>query len=246
MSATHKTKGIVIRAIKYGETSLVVSMYTELFGLQTYMLNGVRTNSKKGMGKANLFQPACILDLVVYQNDLKNLQRISEFKWAYLYQQILFDVHKNAVALFMIELLQKCLKEPETNPELFYFIEDAFMHLDSASIAVTANFGLWFALNLAGFFGFKMEDGYNKTHAILDLQEGRFVPHIPQHAAYAEEQPSYLTSQLLKVMQPEELEQIKMNQEMRRKLLHIYEYFYALHIAEFGTLRTLPVLQTIF
>ena len=101
----HKTKGIVLRTVKYGETSLIVTMFTELFGLQSYLVNGVRTSTKKGSGKANLFQPTAILDLVVYHNELKHLNRIKEFRWHFLYQHIFSDVPKNAVALFMIELL---------------------------------------------------------------------------------------------------------------------------------------------
>ncbi|MBS1655487.1 MAG: recombination protein O N-terminal domain-containing protein, partial [Bacteroidetes bacterium] len=62
----HKTKGIVLRTVKYGETSVIVTIYTELFGIQSYLVNGVRVSSKKGSGKANLFQPSAILDMVVY------------------------------------------------------------------------------------------------------------------------------------------------------------------------------------
>ena len=113
-----KTKGIVLRTVKYGETSVIVAIFTELFGLQSYLVNGVRTSSKKGSSKANLFQPAAILDLVVYHNELKNLQRLKEFKWEHLYQHIFFNVLKNSVALFMVELLQKCLKQPESNPDI--------------------------------------------------------------------------------------------------------------------------------
>ena len=120
----HKTKGIVLRTVKYGETSLVVTMFTETLGLQSYLVNGVRTPTKKGTAKANLFQPAAILDLVAYHNEFKNLQRLKEFKWAHLYQHIFSVVRKNAVALFMIELLTKSLKQPEANAELFYFVED--------------------------------------------------------------------------------------------------------------------------
>lgn len=148
----HKTKGMVFRTVKYGETSLIVTVYTELFGVQSYLVNGVRASTKKGPGRANLFQPAAILDLIVYHNDLKHLQRIREFKWGYLYRHIFFDVIKNAVALFMVELLQKCLKQPEPNADLFYFIEDAFIHLDEAEGPVLANFPLFFTLHLAGFF----------------------------------------------------------------------------------------------
>ncbi len=82
----HKTKGIVLKTVKYGETSLIATLYTELFGIQSYLVNGVRSSSRKGPGKANLFQPAAILDLLVYHNDLRNLQRIREFNWAILYQ----------------------------------------------------------------------------------------------------------------------------------------------------------------
>src|SRR5688572_20193898 len=88
----HKTKGIVLRSVKFGETSLVVTMFTELFGLQSYLVNGVRTVSRKGSAKANLFQPSSILELEAYHNDFKNLQRLREFRWAHLYQHILSDV----------------------------------------------------------------------------------------------------------------------------------------------------------
>ena len=90
----HKTKGIVLRAVKYGETSLVLTLFTELFGLQSYIVNGVRTISKKGSSKSVFFQPSAILDLVVYHNEYKNLQRIKEYKWAHLYQHVFLRVHK--------------------------------------------------------------------------------------------------------------------------------------------------------
>ncbi len=240
-----KTKGIVLRAIKYGETSLVVTIYTELFGLQSYMVNGVRTFTKRGPGKANLFQPAAILDLVIYHNELKNLQRLKEFKWSYLYENIHFDVRKNSIALFMVELLQKSIRQPETNEALFYFIEDAFLHLDKINDTVLANYPLFFALHLTSFFGFRMSDDYSPTNNILDLQEGQFVHESPVHAHFVEGQFSYITSQLLKIMQPYELEQLKLHHEFRRSLLQAYQLYYALHIPDFGTMKTLPVLQEV-
>ena len=244
-SQLHKTKGIVLRAVKYGETSLIVTIFTELFGLQSYMVNGVRTSSKKGSGKANLFQPTAILDLVVYHNELKHLNRIKEFKWSYLYQHIFSDVPKNAVALFMIELLTKCLKQPEANPELFEFCEDAFIHLDESTGSVMANFPLFFALHLPVFFGFRISDEYSDKNSIVDLQEGMFVPGRPDHFHFLEGKQAEVTSELLKMMQPEELEQLKLNHDFRRQLLFAYETYYALHIQDFGTMKTLPVLKEV-
>lgn len=241
----HSTKGIVLKAVKFGETSLIVTIFTELFGLQSYIVSGVRTSTKKGTGKANLFQPTAILDLVVYHNELKHLNRIKEFKWHYLYQHIFSDVPKNAVALFMIELLTKCLKQPEPNPALFEFIEDAFVHLDESKETVMANFPLFFALHLPAFFGFRISDDHSGESPMLDLQEGTYVAEKPNHLHYLEGKQAEVTSELLKIMRPEELEQIKLNQDFRRQLLFAYETYYRLHIQEFGTLRTLPVLKEV-
>jgi len=244
-SQLHKTKGIVLKAVKYGETSLVVTVFTELFGLQSYLINGVRTSSKKGTGKANLFQPTAILGLVVYHNELKHLNRIKEFKWHFLYQHIFSDVPKNAVALFMIELLTKCLKQPEANPELFEFCEDAFIHLDESKGAVMANFPLYFALHLPVFFGFRISDDHSTENSILDLQEGAFVSERPDHLHFLEGKQAEITSELLKMMRPEELEQLKLNHDFRRQLLFAYETYYRLHIQDFGTMKTLPVLREV-
>jgi DNA repair protein RecO (recombination protein O) len=241
----HKTAGIVLRTVKYGETSLVVSVFTELFGVQSYLVNGVRTTSAKGPGKANLFQPAAIIDFIVYHNELKSLQRLKEFKWGYLYRHLFFDVLKNSVALFMVELLQKCLKQPEPNAELFHFAEDAFIHLDVAEESVVANYPLYFALHLTSFFGFQISDGYDTVHHTLDLQQGYFVSEQPEHLHFLEGQYSFITSQILKARRPEELREIRLNQEIRRVLLQAYQDFYRLHIQDFGVMKTLPVLQAV-
>jgi len=239
------TKGIVLRTVKYGETSVIVSIFTELFGVQSYLINGIRTATGKGGGKAILFQPSAILDMIVYHNELKQLQRIKEFKWAHLYQHILSDVKKNAVAMFMIELLTRCLKQPEANADLFNFAEDAFLSLDGSSSAVTANFPLFFALHLPVFFGLRIHDNYSEGRPFLDLKEGCFVRELPSHPYFLEERQAFITSQILKVQQPGELEDIKLNHDFRRHLLFTYESYYKLHIQDFGMLRTLPVLKEI-
>jgi len=241
----HKTKGIVLRTVKYGDTSVVVTIFTELFGLQSYIVNGVRTSTKKGSGKANLFQPAAILDLVVYHNELKHLNRIKEFKWGVLYNHILSHVPKNAVALYIIELLTKCLKQPESNPELFYFVEDCLLHLDDSAEIVMANMPLFFSIHLPFHFGFRIADNYNEENVFLDLHEGIFTSHQPKHPHFLDDKQALVTSQLLKVMQPEDLGDIKLNHDFRRNLLQRFESYYALHIQDFGTMKSLPVLKEI-
>lgn len=241
----HKTKGIVLRAVKYGETSLVVTIFTELFGVQSYLVNGVRTATKRGTGKANLFQPAAILDLIVYHNELKHLNRIKEFRWSCLYSNIFSDVPKNTVALFMVELLTKCLKQPEGNPDLFYFMEDVLLKLDESAGSVMANLPLFFALHLPLHFGFRMDDNYSSANTYLDLQEGSFVAEQPRHPHFLEDKQAEISSQLLKVQQPDELNDLRLNHEFRRHLLQRLEEYYRLHIQDFGMMKSLPVLSEV-
>lgn len=241
----HKTRGIVLRTVKYGDTSIIASLYTELFGLQSYIVNGVRAVPKKGVAKGNLFQPASVLDLVVYHSDLKNLQRLKEYKWGVIYKDLFFNVVKNSVALFMVELLQKTLKQPETNADLYHFAEDAFVHLDEADSTTVANYPLFFALHLTSFYGLHFSDRYSESSPILDLQEGEFVKEKPAHPYYLDAHHSYISSQILKTRLPHELSELKLNHETRRILLGAYQNFYALHIPEFGVMRSLSILQDV-
>lgn len=240
----HATKGIVLRTVAYGETSVIVSVYTELYGLQSYLVNGVRS-SKKSNTRGNLFQPASIVEMEVYHNELKNLQRIKEARWHYLFREILFDVHKNAVALFMTELLQKVIRQPEHNPDLYNFIEDAYIELDKADKHIALNYPLFFLLHLTAFFGFNLQDNFSADKQVLDLKEGNFVHENPLHPYYIDAAKGAYVSQLLKVMHPRELQHISLNNSIRRQLTESLLIFYALHVQDFGTIKSLPILQEV-
>jgi DNA repair protein RecO (recombination protein O) len=237
----YSTKGIVLRTVKYGETSVITGIFTEMFGIQSYIVNGVHATGKTS--KAHFFQPSSILEMQVYHSELKNLQRIKEVNWSYLYRNILSDVTKNAVALYMVELLQKCLKQPESNSDLFYFCEHAFLQLDASDVEVTANFPLYFCLQLAHFFGFRIQNNYSDERNLFNCREGNFADKILVNDHFVEAGLSYQISQLLKALQPEDLQEIKLNKNIRRTILSALENYYAFHIPEFGVMKTLPVLH---
>jgi len=242
---THKTKGIVLRSVKYGETSLITTVYTELFGIQSYIVKGVRQSSKTSAGKANYFQPAAMLDMEVYHNELKNLQFIKEYQWSYLYESVLFNVIKNAAALYMIELLQHSLKQPEANPELYYLIEDSLKQLDKGNDTLTANLPLYFTLHLATELGFQIQGEYSKQTPVLDLQEGFFVNEIPANIFYITDELARTTSQINNIHFYNDLENFHLNRNLRRQLLEAYGQYLALHIEGFGELKSLKVLQEV-
>jgi DNA repair protein RecO (recombination protein O) len=243
---THKTKGIVLRTVKYGETSVITTVYTEVFGIQSYIVKGVRQSSKRSAGKGIFFQPAAILEMVVYHNEFKNLNFIREYEWGHLYQNLLFDVVKNTVALYMVEMLQHSLKQPETNAELFYMIVDTLKQLDVANPTLTANLPLYFSLHLAGELGFRIQGTYSNKTPFLDLQEGLFVEFQPAHTYYLHKTLAEATSNLLSINFYNDLENIHLARDIRKSLIIAYQNYIALHVQDFGEIKSLPVLQEIF
>lgn len=242
---THKTKGIILRTITYGETSVITTAYTELFGIQSYIVKGIRKGSKTSQGKSTYFQPGAILDMEVYHNQLKNLQFVKEFNWGYLYEHVFFSVVKNAAALYMIELLQHSLKQPEANPELFYLVEDSLKQLDKGNDTLTANLPLYFTLHLASELGLGIQGEYNAQTPVLDLQEGAFVANTPLHPLYMVDEQAKSTSAINNIMFYNDLENIPLNRQLRRNLLAAYQQFFTLHIQDFGELRSVRVLQEV-
>ena len=239
-----KTKAIILRTTKYGETSLVVTAFTELFGVQTYMVNGVRSAKKTGL-KASLYLPASLVEMEVYHNEKTTLHRIRECNRSFVFNNVLTDIVKNSIAIFMMELLNKLLKQPEPNADLYYFCEDVLMQLDDAPAKISSNIPLFFALHVSHFFGFRIDDNYNEECNILDLQEGFFTNETPPHNFYLSDENALVTSELLKISLPTELEQIKLNHLKRRALLNKYMEYYSIHISEFGSMKTLMVLQEV-
>ncbi|MDB5190759.1 MAG: repair protein RecO [Segetibacter sp.] len=242
---THKTKGIVLRTIKYGETSIIASVYTELFGIQSYIVKGVRQAVKKGAGKSIFFQPAAILDMVVYKNEFKNLQFIKEYEWSFLYENVLFDVVKNTVAMYVVEMLQHALKQPEASPELYYLAEDTLKQLDKGNTVLTANLPLYFTLQLGGELGFRIQGEYSQSTSIVDLYEGQFVKEVPTHSYYLDALAAKATSEFLSINFYNDLETISVNRPVRRELILAYQNYIALHVQDFGEIKSLPILQEI-
>ncbi|MEO8710946.1 MAG: DNA repair protein RecO [Parafilimonas sp.] len=242
---THKTKGIVLRTIQYGETSVITSVYTELFGLQSYIVKGVRQSTKKAQSKQIYFQPAAMLEMEVYNNTLKNLQFIKEYKWSYLYNKVLFNVVRTAVAQFMIELFQYSIKQPEANPELFYLLEGSLFEADKGSDAIVANLPLYFILHLATESGFQLQGNYSEQTPIFDLLEGAYMQNEPSHVNFDSGFIAETISKLQHIKFYNDLENIKLNRQTRSQILDALLQYISFHITDFKTLKSLPVLQEV-
>src|SRR5438477_10130228 len=129
----YRTRGIVFRTIKFSESSVVSKIYTEKFGMQSYIVNSVR--SAKSKTKASLLQVMSMLEMEVYHHEHRNLNRIKEMQPMYIFTSVLFDPLKSSVGLFMMEVLNKCIHEEEANEAMFDFIAEKLHLLDQQKIS---------------------------------------------------------------------------------------------------------------
>lgn len=238
------TKGIVLRAIKYGDTSLVVTMFTQQYGVQAYMVQGVRSQ-KSQRNRAGAFQPGTLLDLVVYNQPLKNMQRIREFQPAYIYSALQENVIRNAVLLFSAEILLRLLPEQAPLPALFDFAWEYLVALDKMPLAAVGNFPLYFIMQCSRELGFDLKGDYSADTPHLNLQEGGFTHHPPAAAPFMNDEDARALSALQQAGTYTALAGVELNGDMRLRLIDWYIGFLQLHTQHLSSIRSLSVLRAI-
>ena len=244
-SSTFHTKAIILRAVAYGNTSLIVTAYTAMFGLQTYIVKGIRTSSKKQSSKASYFLVGNILDVVVYHHTQKNIQFIKEYQFAFVPKNLQQQVIKNAVVSVVIEIVLHTIKQTEANAELYHLLEQTISFCDTATPTQTANLPIAFCLQWSSLLGFGVDSQYTSTENVFDIKEGNFVANIPSHSYFVEGELASLISIINLLKSKDELDSIKLNKQVRKQLLDAMILFLQLHVEHFGNLKSIEILAII-
>lgn len=239
MAQPYKTRGIVLRNIKYGERGYVSTIYTEIYGIQAYMIRGA--HSPKSKVRFAHIQPLSQVDFVASEPKKGRLHNIRELHPIYHYQNIPTDMVKGCIAMFVNEVLNLALHEESADPELFHFIVEKFRYLDSETCRF-ADFHLDFIFDLSSFLGFKPRFHADKMH-YFDLMEGVSVALQPDYPYYISGE---LFEQFLKLGFDSQNCADKRNKEQRNSLLDVLIAYYKLHLPGFKEPKSLAVLRTLF
>lgn len=236
-----KTKGIALKTTNYSESSIVVQIFTETLGLQSYLINGAR--KPKAKIHVNMLQPLHLLDMVVYVKEGASLQRIKEAHPAPTLLQIPLDIRKSAVALFLNEILYKVLKHQHADPQLFHFIFQSICWLDQTELPIY-NFHLCFLMKLSRFLGY-LPSTTLRPKPYFDLLDGKFTDHLPAHSYVLQEPHTSLFHNIL-ASSYEHCHQIAIKHSDRIYILEQVINFYRLHTDNFGGVNSLEILEEIF
>jgi DNA repair protein RecO (recombination protein O) len=236
-----KTRGIVLHVLNYSEASVIAHIYTEEFGMQSFLLNGVR--KARARFNANLLQPLSCVEVIAYIKHSGSLHRVSEFSAAPVFTSIPYDTVKTTIALFLAEVMFRSIREEEKNENLFRFIHHSVHYLDQQQENVH-HFHLLFLIRLSRFLGFYPQNHAEVTAPFFDMREGVFTSQLPLHADILDAQTGRNLSRLLDTSL-ENLSSLSFSASERKILLRSLVLYYELHQTQGFHLQSLDILEEV-
>lgn len=233
------TRGILFHRINYSESSVIAKIYTEKFGLRTYLVRGAK---KPKSGKQRYLQPLALLDLEVYEKEKSEIQNIKEIRFEKIYKSLTTDIVKSSLLLFINELLYKAIREEESNRELFQFIRNGLILLDESETYL--NFHLSFAIQLTKFLGFYPKNNYSGNRTFFHLEEGEFQPKSTTDELQLNPRLGRDLSEILKVPL-EDHATLQLSNQQRISLLAAMIRFYELHLPGFRNIKSHQILREV-
>ncbi len=237
----HKTRGIVLKTTPYGDSSVVVQIFTEKFGIQSYMINGIK--KPKAKIRMNMLQPLHLTEMVVYHKTNTGIQRISELRPSPIFRTIPYNIVKSTITMFLNEVLYKSIRQQNTDEQLFDFIYSGMCWFDETEPA-SVNFHLAFLLKLTRFLGFAPSTETKSNQNFFDLQEGAFCSMPPVHPYFLGKADASLFISIFNTPF-DKLHELQLSNSSRRGILEKILVFYTLHTASFGDIRSHQVLEDV-
>lgn len=237
-----KTTAIVLHNIKYGDSKMIVDMFTRAHGRTSFVVTIPK--SAKSKIRKQLFQPLTMLSLEYDFRPKVQLQKIKEATILHPYSSLPFDMDKLTVGMFISEFLYHSLYGEESNEPMFDYISDSLQWFDS-SPSPAANFHLVFMMRLSRFLGlYPNLDDYVQG-CVFDLRNGSFSSVAPLHSDYLSSAEASLMSLMMRMNYPT-MHLFKFTRAQRNRLLDVIVQYYRLHIPGFPDMKSLDVLRNIY
>lgn len=223
----YSTRGIIFHTVPYSDTRVIAKIYTQDFGLLSFIVSVSR--SKSGKIKSPLLQALTQVDLRIEKKEKSHLHALRDITLGHAYLHLHNDIVKTTIALFVAEVLYKTVREEERNESLYTFISSSLLALDVAHDGV-ANFHLVFTMQLTRYLGFYPQENAEGPKSVFDLTNGTFVGNSPGHFNFLDAVESRLFEEVFHT-DFEHMQELQLNGERRRIALNAIIRYYELHVA---------------
>ncbi len=237
-----KTNAVVLNSLKYGESQIIVDLFTETHGRLSFIQRLPRTS--RSSVKKQFFQPLTILVIEFDYRQSQKLQRMKDASIAYPFVSLPFDALKLSIALFLAEFTCYCTRSEQANPPLYLFVENSVRWLDMCESGF-ANFHIVYMLHLTRFVGFYPNLDDDSSKAYFDMRAGCFVTHVPVHPDFLVPAEAH-EIRLLMRLNYTTMRLLSLSRSERNRIVDVILQYYRLHQPDFPEMKSLPVLQQLF
>ncbi len=237
-----KLKGVVLRTTKYNEKNAIVKVYTDERGLLSFLLP--QNNGKAARVRRAIFQPLTIVEMEAEIPSGRDIFRIRESRCADSLVYLRTDPIKNAIALFLTEILSHIIVEREQNHPLFAYIATSIRLLNEIERGAS-NFHICFLYHLGAFIGIEPDTSTYRSERYFDMEEGIFVDHPPLHRHYIDRAESPALMRISR-MTFENMHFFRFSRTQRKRLIELIIEYYRLHNAALGEIRSLDILAELW
>ena len=238
-----QTRGITLRTLKYNDSSIIVEMYTLLWGRASFLVT--LPKQRNHPLKPVLFQPLSITECVVNITAHSTLYRIKEAKALKPFCSIPYNPYKTSLVLYIAEFLYRAIREEGCNEALYHYLEHSITWLDEHE-GQFANFHLVLLIGLSRYLGiYPNLDCYHHGDW-FDLLNACFTPTPPNGEAYFLAPTEAERVIPLTRMRYHTMRLFPMSRAQRTRCLEVINDYYRLHIPDFPKLKSADILKELY
>jgi DNA repair protein RecO (recombination protein O) len=167
-----KTEAFVLKSLKYGETSKIVTLFTKDFGKMSALVKGARNYKSRLCG---VLETMNYVNTIIYKKDNRDLQLLTSAEYILSFKNIMTDFQKLQIAFRIIEMVNKSIIFSEKNKLIFDLLLQTFSRLDNSvknPVYVILGFQIEF-LKILGISPYYFSESENKIYfnEIINLNE---------------------------------------------------------------------------
>lgn len=165
------TKGIVLHKIKYSDTSLIVKIFTEKFGTQSFIVKNAF--AKKTKINHTFFTSLALLEVTFDDHQLHKLSFLKDVSFISHFKVIPFDPLRNSILFFYNELFYKLLFSSMQDEMMYEILENGILELDDPN-DFKPDQHLHLLSRVIHCLGISPENDYSSIKPYFCLEENRF------------------------------------------------------------------------
>lgn len=237
-----KLNGIVLNTVKYSDRTSIVHVYTDVHGIMSFAVS--QGNSRGARMRNSMLMPLSLIEMDARITPGRELATMHDMRRTRQLMSIYCDPVKNAVAMFMSEVLTHAIQEHEHNNRLYTFIYNSVCILENATRGI-ANFHICFLFHLGALLGIEPDVNSYSDGYWFDMADGTFVPGTTRGGHYLRPEQARLIV-LLSRMRFDNMHLFRFNRDQRNQVLDTIIDYFKIHQSTLGTLRSPDVLKQLF